>query len=121
MDNNKAKQFVEKYQPKDIMVDGKSMTIEEFQAQNRETRTVKILEVRKHEYVDLKQEGVEINGGYEYDLNGNLAEVADGLAKLAIEMDKDKSMGDNAGGYFITLISQFYARQSGRLEAEGGE
>jgi len=107
--------------PRDIIVDGKPMSIEEFNSQHRETRAVKILEVRKLEYIDLKAEGVEINGGYEYDLNGNLAEVADGLVKLAIEMDKDKSMGDHAGAYFVTLISQFYARQSGRLEAEKGE
>lgn len=72
-------------------------------------RTKNILVIKAREALDPTEEGVELNGGYEYDMNGAIPEIADGIAKMAIEMDGMKEFGENAGEYFLHLISEYYA------------
>lgn len=69
-------------------------------------RTKTLLVVRSLEVLKPQEEGVELNVGYEFDVDGPLPEVADGIAKMAKELDKIQ--GENAGAYFIELIRQFY-------------
>lgn len=74
------------------------------------TRTKLILEVRAVENLDPTEEGMELNEGYQYEVNGSLPQLADGIAKMAIEMNKDSDLGENAGGVFLELITQYYRK-----------
>lgn len=67
-----------------------------------------LLVVRSLEELNPTEEGVELNVGYEFDVDGPLPEVADGIAKMAKELDKMQP--NNAGAYFIELINQFYKK-----------
>lgn len=69
-------------------------------------RTKTILVVKSLEVLEPKEEGMELNVGYEFEVDGPLPEVADGIAKMAKELDK--MQGENAGAYFVELIRQFY-------------
>lgn len=71
-------------------------------------RTRLILEIKAVESLSPEEEGMVLNEGYEYRLDGAVPQIADGIAKLAMEMDKDTDMGDKAGGAFIALIQQYY-------------
>ena len=71
-------------------------------------RTKTILVVRSLELLNPTKKGLELNVGYEFDVDGPLPEVADGIAKMAKELDK--MQGENAGAYFIELICQFYKK-----------
>lgn len=71
-------------------------------------RTKTILVVRSLEQLNPTKKGLELNVGYEFDVDGPLPEVADGIAKMAKELDKMQP--DNAGAYFIELIRQFYEK-----------
>lgn len=71
-------------------------------------RTKTILVVRSLEQLNPTKKGLELNVGYEFDVDGPLPEVADGIAKMAKELDK--MQGENAGAYFIELICQFYKK-----------
>lgn len=71
-------------------------------------RTKTILVVRSLEQLNPTKKGLELNVGYEFEVDGPLPEVADGIAKMAKELDK--MQGENAGGYFIELIRQFYEK-----------
>ena len=67
-----------------------------------------ILTIKSLELLEPTEEGMELNEGYDYEVNGSMPQLADGIAKMAIEMDKQEDMGHLAGGAFITLILQFY-------------
>lgn len=71
-------------------------------------RTKTILVVKSLEVLEPKEEGMELNVGYEFEVDGPLPEVADGIAKMAKELDKMR--GENAGAYFVELIRQFYEK-----------
>lgn len=71
-------------------------------------RTKTILVVRSLEQLNPTKKGLELNVGYEFDVDGPLPEVADGIAKMAKELDKMQP--NNAGAYFIELINQFYKK-----------
>lgn len=71
-------------------------------------RTKTILVVRSLEQLNPTKKGLELNVGYEFEVDGPLPEVADGIAKMAKELDK--MQGENAGAYFIELICQFYKK-----------
>lgn len=72
------------------------------------TRRRLILEVQAIEILTPQEEGVELNEGYDYKVDGAIPELADSLAKLAVEMDKDPELGEKAGGAFLNLIQQYY-------------
>lgn len=67
-----------------------------------------ILQIFAKDSVNNTEEGLELNNGYEFNVDSTLPEVADGLSKMAIELDKDKSLGENAGSYFLKLVLDFY-------------
>lgn len=73
-----------------------------------EKRTTKILEIRVLELLKPEKEGVELNEGYEYEINGSIPQLADGIAKMLIQMDKDKDFGKKGGNAFLTLITEYY-------------
>ena len=75
-----------------------------------EKRTRQILVVRSLEVLTPKQEGIELNVGYEFDVDGPLPEIADGIAKMAKELDHMEGQTENSGRYFIELIRQFYEK-----------
>ena len=74
------------------------------------SRTKTILEVKVIEKLTPEDDGVDLNEGYEYNLNGSIPQVADGLAKMFIEMDKQTDMGQDAGGAVLNLIQQYYLK-----------
>ena len=74
------------------------------------TRTKLILEVRAIEKLDPTEEGMELNEGYQYEVNGSIPQLADSIAKMAIEMDKSKDLGEAAGGAFLELVNQYYQK-----------
>lgn len=70
-------------------------------------RTQNILIIKAKELLTPNDEGIELNEGYEYELNGALPQIADGFAKMLVELDKDNK---NIGGGFLTLIEQYYIK-----------
>lgn len=76
-------------------------------------RTKTILVVKALEKLTPEENGVELNEGYEYETNGAIPQIADGIAKMAIEMDKLPDMGQNAGGAFVSLIVEYYTKLKG--------
>ena len=74
------------------------------------TRTNTILNIKVVEKLIPEEDGVNLNEGYEYDVNGTIPQLADGIAKMAIEMDKQPDLGDKAGGAFLALIEQYYLK-----------
>lgn len=84
------------------------MTKEELQDIKPVVRTKTILNIKVVEKLEPEEEGIELNEGYEYEIEGSLPQLADGFAKMLLELDKDKTMGDRAGAAFLTLIQQYY-------------
>ena len=79
--------------------------VENFEATPKTILTIKTLP--KLEVVEDK--GVTINDGYTFEVNGALPEIADGIARLAMEMPKH-GFGENSGSYFIVLIGEYYKK-----------
>ena len=74
-----------------------------------QTRLKQICIIHSVETLTPTEEGVELNEGYKYEVDGTLPQLADSIAKLAIELDKEpETFSDNAGGLFVSLIVQFY-------------
>ena len=74
-------------------------------------RTHDILIIRRRRSFEQAEDDdskVELNEGYEFETDAPIPEIADGLAKMAIEMDKMEELGENGGLGFITLITEFY-------------
>lgn len=73
------------------------------------TRKLQILKITALEILDPSEAGVELNEGYEFEVNGAIPQLADGIAKMLFEMDRDiESFGSDAGGAFLALIQQYY-------------
>lgn len=79
-------------------------------------RTRLILVVEAVEILEPNEEGMQLNDGYEYKVDGTFPELADSIAKMAAEMDKDPEFGENSGKVFIGLINQYYQN----AKEEGG-
>lgn len=84
--------------------------IEELKNMDPITRTNTILNIKVVEKLIPEEEGVNLNEGYEYDVNGTIPQLADGIAKMAVEMDKQPDLGDKAGGAFLALVEQYYLK-----------
>lgn len=69
-------------------------------------RNIEILTVTSIETLTAIEEGVELTEGYTYDVHGSIPQLADSIAKLAIEFDKE--FGDGAGSAFLALMHQYY-------------
>lgn len=85
----------------------KDVQIQQEIINSLDIQKTKIFEIRtKHDLTACKK-GVEINQGYEFDVNTSLPELADGIAKFAKELPKN-GFGETSGRYFIQLISQYF-------------
>lgn len=62
---------------------------------------------KEHFSITEKKDGIELNEGYEFEVDGALPEIADGIAKFANELEKN-GFGQNSGRYFMSLINNFY-------------
>ena len=71
------------------------------------TKTLLVIKSRPKLSVADDDSGMELNDGYEFEVNGALPEVADGIAKFAHELEVN-GFGENAGRYFIGLIAQYF-------------
>ena len=54
-------------------------------------------------------DGINLNEGYEFIVNGAIPQLADAISKMALEMPKN-GFGDNSDAGFITLINEFYKK-----------
>lgn len=72
-------------------------------------KTLLVIKSRPKLSVSDNDDGMELNEGYEFDVDGAIPEIADGIAKLAIEMEPN-GFGENSGSYFINLISEYYKK-----------
>jgi hypothetical protein len=59
--------------------------------------------------VNEEETGLELNDGYDFEVDGAVPEIADAIAKLAIELPKN-GFGEDSDTYFITLISQYFEK-----------
>lgn len=55
--------------------------------------------------------GIELNDGYDYSLNSPLPELADAIAKFAMELPK-QNIGEGSDKYFIQLVNEYFNRLS---------
>ena len=85
-------------------------TIAELKNMEPVNRTSEILKISVLETLKPEEEGIELNEGYTYEVNGSIPQLADGLAKMPIEMDKQPDLGDKAGGAFLALVQQYYMK-----------
>ena len=74
------------------------------------TRTSLILEISVVEKLTPNLEGVELNEGYTYRVEGSIPQLADGIAKMCVELDKLPDMGKNGGEMLLGLIIEYYKR-----------
>jgi|LGVE01.1.fsa_nt_gb hypothetical protein len=94
------------------VVTHKDATVEELKKMAPIQRTRPVITIVALEESVAGEEGVQVHKGYNYDVNADsLAEVADAMAELAVQVDSDKSMGDRAGGLLVTLIGEFYMKK----------
>lgn len=68
-----------------------------------------ILTIKTRPSLKATKKGMTLNDGYDFDVNGALPEIADGIAKFAKELPKN-GFGDHSDGYFITLINEYYKK-----------
>lgn len=72
-------------------------------------KTLIVIKSRPKLTVDDNDEGMELNEGYEFEVDGALPEIADGIAKMAFALEEN-GFGENSGGYFISLINEYYKK-----------
>ena len=81
-----------------------------FNVDNKlEAKTILVIMTRPKLIVSDDDTGMELNEGYEFEVNGALPELADGIAKLAYEMEPN-GFGEGSGGYFVQLINEYYKK-----------
>ena len=81
--------------------------IEEIANVSMEPKT--ILTIKTKPNFKAKDKGLYLNDGYEFDVNGAIPEIADGIAKFAKELPKN-GFGENSDSYFITLINEYFKK-----------
>lgn len=59
--------------------------------------------------VTEEADGVMINEGYDFKVNGAIPQLADAIAKLALELPKN-GLGENSDDGFIQYINLFYSQ-----------
>lgn len=57
--------------------------------------------------VSEDEKGVNINDGYDYTVDGAIPEIADAIAKFAVELPKN-GFGEKSDSYFIVLIQEYF-------------
>ena len=88
----------------------KNVTIEDLKNMPEARRDRTILQIKAIEALEPNDEGVSLNEGYSFEVNGAIPQLADGLAKMMIEMNKDPEFGEKAGDGFLTLLTQYYTK-----------
>lgn len=88
-------------------MDDRTKELEELKSTGPVKRTSKILQIDVVELLQPEEDGLELNEGYEYEINGALPQLADGFAKMLIELDKDTP---NTGSGLLTLINEYYKK-----------
>lgn len=78
---------------------------------NNKAKVKTLLVIKSKPVLSAKKKGVELNEGYDFEVDGAIPEIADAIAKFAVELPKN-GFGENSGSYFITLISEYYKRLS---------
>ena len=68
-----------------------------------------ILTIKTRPNLKATKKGAELNDGYDFEVNGALPEIADGIAKFARELPKN-GFGKGSDGYFITLINEYFKK-----------
>lgn len=76
-------------------------------ALNKNATVKTILVIKSRPRYEGSEEGVELNDGYEFEANGALPEIADGIAKFAKELENN-GFGENSGKYFVNLVNQYF-------------
>lgn len=72
-------------------------------------KTILVIKSRPKLSVSDNDDGMELNEGYEFEVDGAIPEIADSIAKLAIEMEPN-GFGENSGSYFINLIGEYFRK-----------
>lgn len=70
-------------------------------------KTLLIIKSRPKLTVSEDDSGMELNDGYEFEVNGAIPEIADGIAKFAIALEQN-DFGKNSSTYFIKLINEYF-------------
>lgn len=78
---------------------------------NKEIKPRTLLVIKSKPQLNAIDDGVELNEGYDFELDGAIPELADAIAKFAFEMSNN-GFGPNSGSYFIQLIHEYYERLS---------
>lgn len=76
---------------------------------NQSMTSKTILTIKTRPSLKVNKKGLTLNDGYDFDVNGALPEIADGIAKFAKELPKN-GFGDRSDGYFITLINEYFKK-----------
>lgn len=74
--------------------------------ENKQKTKSEILSIERKFSIEKTKKNVTMNDGYNYVLNAHPIEIADAIAKLAIELDKMES--EKSGELFICLITKYY-------------
>ena len=74
-----------------------------------EAKTILVIKARPKLTVDDNDEGMELNDGYEFEVNGALPEIADGIAKFALELPKN-NFGEGSDTFFIQLVNEYFKK-----------
>ena len=78
-----------------------------FKEDSLKAKTILTIRTRPKLTVSEADDGMELNDGYEFDVNGALPEIADGIAKMAAELEPN-GFGEKSGSYFVQLINEYY-------------
>lgn len=73
--------------------------------------TIFVIHRRPKLQVSDDEQGMELNEGYDYYLNSPLPELADAIAKFAVELP-NQGMGEGSDKYFVQLINEYLNRLS---------
>lgn len=74
-----------------------------------QAKTILFIKSRPRLTVSDDDEGMELNDGYEFEVNGALPEIADSIAKLAFELD-NQGFGEGSGEMFVSLILEYFKK-----------
>jgi len=66
-----------------------------------------ILVIKSRPILKAESKGATLNDGYEFEVDGAIPEIADGIAKFAKELP-NQGCGKGSDRYFINLIGQYF-------------
>lgn len=80
------------------------------EAEAHSVKNILVIKAKDNYDINENDETIELNNGYEFDVDGSLPEIADGIAKFAKELPKN-GFGDNSDSYFLELIKMYFDKQ----------